>query len=82
MSSGLESKIAVNPPSVRPESVLRVVRPLVRGTSGSIGRALTPDAMFRRVCASFAFAMLALLGLIVFEIANGSRLAIARFGLH
>src|SRR4051812_4540423 len=81
MSPGLNEKLAASSaPSIRPEASVRVVRPLLRGASGSFRRALTADAVFRRVCASFALALLALLGLIVFEIAYGSRLAVVRFG--
>jgi phosphate transport system permease protein len=45
------------------------------------GVAPSADTVFRHTTAVYAAAILALLGLIVYELARGSRLALARFGL-
>src|SRR5262249_41541121 len=65
----------------RSEFPPRKARSLVRGAPGSFSGLATPDAIFRKACAAFAVAILALLGLIVFEIASGARPSVVRFGL-
>ncbi|MEI8256359.1 MAG: phosphate ABC transporter permease subunit PstC, partial [Deltaproteobacteria bacterium] len=56
-------------------------RPLLRDSREPFGN-ISADATFRRLCASAALAILGLLGLLVFVIVRGSRLALSAFGPH
>jgi len=69
----LQAVVPVSPPSSRARTLRRP------GPSALYGWT-SPDAIFRKACAAFAAAIVALLGLLIFELLRGSSLSLSRFG--
>jgi phosphate transport system permease protein len=73
MSANLDAVSHVSAVSHRRRSLRRWGPAVLQGWTSA-------DAIFRKVCASFAAAIIAILGLLVYEILRGSSLSLSKFG--